>query len=322
MGRFASRAEIDAPLEFGPVHVVPYAVGRVDAWSDSPSPDGENARLYGELGVRATTHMWRIYRDVSNRLLDINQLKHIISPEVGLMLATAGGVKPDQLYPLEPGIEEHIEDLSGVTFGVRQRLQTKRGAAGKRRTVDWMRLDIMAGFFDADEDFHPTADGRWFASRPEHSMGRDFVNLDYVWHVSDSVDFQADMNWDIDDSRIGRAGIGLAVTRSPRFQYFVGLRTIDDLNSAILTFAAKYQINRKYAIQFVEQFDMDYDGGTNLVTSLTITRKFPRWYLGVTISYDRRYDDMTVMLQMWPEGIPEVRLDTGRMPLSDRSEKN
>ena len=37
---------------------------------------------------------------------------------------------------------------------------------------------------------------------------------------------------------------------------------------------------------------------------------------------DQRYDDLTVMLNFWPEGIPEVTVSTGRMRLLSQSEKN
>ncbi|MHC4561899.1 MAG: LPS-assembly protein LptD [Planctomycetota bacterium] len=320
LGRFAGRAELDYPMSLGPVRVVPYVANRLDYWSRRPT-GGEKNRLYGEVGVRATAHLWRVYNNISSRLWDLDKLRHIIMPEVGAFLA-CNNATPDDLFALTPEVEEHIEELSGVTFGVRQRLQTKRGPAGNRRTVDWMRLDIMAGFFSGTDRFHPSADGRYFMSRPEYSLGRDFVNIDYAWHISDSTTFLAEVNIDTEECRIGRSGIGLAVQRSPRLQYYVGLRTIDDLDSAIATLAFTYQLSRKYTVNFVQQYDFDYRGGDNLVTSLTLVRKFPRWYMGVTGTYDARWDDYTIMLNLWPEGVPEVGIRTGQMSLLNRSEKN
>ena len=320
MGRFDARGEIDWPVHVGPLNLVPYVAARGDYWTASPE-GGKSNRVHGEVGIRADTHLWRIYNNVDNRFWDLHKLKHIITPEVVAML-TANTATPAELYPLSPAIEEHIEGLSGVTFGVRQRLQTKRGKAGKQRTVDWMRLDVMAGFFDADPRFHPSADGRFFASRPEYSLGRDFINVDYAWKISDATTFLADMNYDINQSDLGRAGVGLAVRRDPRVDYFLGLRTIKDMETAVLTFAARYKINRKYTVTFSEQYDLDYDGGTNLSTTLTVTRKFPRWYVGLAASYDARYRDVTLMLQFWPEGIPEFMVETGEIYFPARSKEN
>ncbi len=321
MFRGDARAELDMPLAAGPVNIVPFVALRGDVWSDAPS-DGDHARIYIQTGVRASMDIWRVYNNVHSRLLDVNRIKHIITPEVAMFIAGTNGVSPDNLYPLSPGIEEHITRLSGGTFGVRQRWQTKRGEGDNERTVDWMELDIFAGVFDANENFRPPADGRYFMSRPEYSLGSNFVLIDYLWHISDATTFLADINYDIDDKTIGRAGVGLEVERSPRFSYFVGLRTINELSSAVGTYAIRYRINQKYTVAFAEQYDFDYDGGTNLSTAVTITRKFPRWYVSLVIEYDARYDDYTVMLNLWPEGISEAAFQTDAFSMRDRSDKN
>jgi len=321
IGRFDARGELDWPVHVGPFNLVPYVAARGTAWTDEPR-GGKNARPYGQVGARLNTHIWRVYNDVENRLLDINRLKHIITPEVEFMLASAGSVSPDDLYALSPDIEENITDLSGVVFGVRQRLQTKRGKPGRQRNVTWMRLDVTAGIFDAEDRFEPSADGRWFSSRPEYSLGRDFIYVDYAWHVSDSTTLLADANWDIGSSSLGRSGVGLAVHRSPRLAYYVGMRTINDLETAIATLIVRYKISRKYSIVFSEQYDFDFNDGTNLLTSVSITRKFPRWYAGLTLGYDRRYNDLTLLLNLWPEGLPEAAIRTQQVSVFNRSEKN
>ena len=320
MGRLDARGEIDYPLHPGPFNVVPYVAARGDVWSAKPS-GGKNNRLYGEVGVRANTHLWRIYSNAHSRFWDVNKLKHIITPEVVAWLA-GSTADPDDLYPLTAGIEYDMEAVSGISMGAHQRLQTKRGRPGKMRTVDWMRLGVFLQLFSANDRFQPSADGRMFTSRPEYSLARNAVNIDYTWHISDATTFLAMMNWDIDEGDLGRSGFGFVVKRDPRLEYYVGVRTIRDLESAIFTLAAKYQINRKYSIRALQQYDFDYDGGTNLATKFTIVRKFPRWYVGMTVAYDARWDDLTVMLQIWPEGIPEIAIDTGPMAFSERSDKN
>jgi hypothetical protein len=220
---------------------------------------------------------------------------------------------------MDPDIETHLGGLSGITFGIHQRLQTKRGQA--QTTVDWMRLDVVAGFYDS-EIKQPRSDGRFFGYRPENSIGRNHINIDYKWNISDSTALLADMNYDIDRSIIGRSGLALAISRDPRLGYFVGLRTIEDMDSTVGTFGIRYKLNEKYSISFFEQYDFDYRGGSNSLTSVTITRKLPRWYAGFTVTFDKRYDELTVMLMLWPEGIPEVEVSTGRMKLLDRSEEN
>ncbi len=320
--RADTRNEIDMPLKFGPYNFVPFVMGRGSYWSDKPT-GGKNFRPYLQTGVRVNTHFWRVYDNVRSRFWDVNRLKHIVTPEATGFLGWAGDIQPrEELFQMDPNIETHIGGLSGVTFGVHQRLQTKRGADPRAQTkVDWMRLDVVVGLYDSRFE-QPRSDGQFFGYRPENSIGRNHVNVDYTWNISDSTALLADMNYDIDRSIIGRSGLTLAVSRDPRLGYFIGLRTIEDMDSTVGTFGIRYKLNEKYSVSFAEQYDFDYRGGTNSFTSMTITRKLPRWYAGFTVTFDQRYNELTAMLMFWPEGIPEVEVTTGRMNLLDRSDEN
>jgi len=142
--------------------------------------------------------------------------------------------------------------------------------------------------------------------------------------VSDSTQLLADANYDIDDQRLGRGDIGLAVARDPRLRYYAGMRYTDDVDSAMGTFGVDYRINRKYSVSAFEQYDLSFDGGRNMSTSVTITRKLPRWYAAFTFSYDTTddNDELTLMVSFWPEGVDEVRLGGGKLSLLGSSDKN
>ncbi|MCD4700108.1 MAG: hypothetical protein K8R91_06010, partial [Phycisphaerae bacterium] len=68
-----------------------------------------------------------------------------------------------------------------------------------------------------------------------------------------------------------------------------------------------------------EQHDFDFDGGENLSTRVTLTRKFPRLYMAFTFGYDKTYDDVTLMVSVWPEGISEARFGTSKVGLLQRT---
>jgi len=318
--RLDTRNEVDFPFKLGPVNMVTYAMGRATYWDDHPV-GGEQCRPYGQVGLRANLHIWRLYDNVDSRLWDVHRLKHIITPEVNGFVSCAGGVEPWDLFPMEPDIEQHLRRQSGVAIGLHQRLQTKRGPAGNRRTVDWMRLNLVAGIYDNGPDLLP-ADGRFFFYRPEYSLGRNHLNADYTWHISDATTLLADGNLDLDTGILRRANAGFAVSRDPRLRYYLGLRYIRDLDSAIGVFGFRYKINPKYSIDLLEQYDFDYEGGECMVSSVTVTRKLPRWYASVTFAYDTTYDNVTLYLSMWPEGVPEARLSTGRLSIFQESDMN
>jgi hypothetical protein len=316
------------PMIFGaPVNVTPYVKGRLTYWGDSPGDRGGNGdqfRPYAQAGVRSNMHFWRVYPNVDSRLWDVHQLKHIITPEVLAFGSLTGGAEPHDLWPLEPGVEQHIYENHGVSFGLYQRLQTKRGPVGDQKTVDWMRFNVVLGMFAHDEP-DLRGDGRMFLANPEYSLQRDFLNAEYTWNISDTTALLADLNYDLGDGQCDRVNVGFAVQRDPRLSYYLGMRYIKELDSAVGTAAMKYQINKKYSVQLQEQYDFTYRGGVNLGSRISIVRKFPRWYVSLTFLYDQRAeegDDIGVILALWPEGVPEARFSSGRMELLNRSERN
>ena len=110
--------------------------------------------------------------------------------------------------------------------------------------------------------------------------------------------------------------------RDPRLRYYLGARYLDDLNSCVGTAGFNYELTRKYSFSLFQQYDFQYEGGHNLATSATITRKWPRWYTSFTFTYDQATDDIALYLTLWPEGVPEVQIGSGRMSLLGRSDQN
>ncbi|HUT57095.1 MAG TPA: hypothetical protein VNA25_04375, partial [Phycisphaerae bacterium] len=145
--RFDTRNEIDFPLHLGPLNLVHYATGRITAWEDAPAY-GNHCRPYGQVGLKANTHIWRQDAAVESRVWDVHGLRHIITPQAVGFLSTTGKVEPGDIFPLEADSEQHLIRMSGFHAGLYTRLQTRRGQPGGEQTVDWMRMNVVAGVFD------------------------------------------------------------------------------------------------------------------------------------------------------------------------------
>ena len=311
VGRADLRQEINAPIALGPVKVLPYVSGRGTYWSQTPN-DGGLLRGWMQVGVGTSMDIWRIHEDVDSKFWDLHRIKHVITP-YGAMFGSETNVDDlSRLKPFTSGVETLVQGMGGAVVGVRQLWQTKRGPKGNRQTVDWLRLDISAATFSEAETTLP-ADGRFLSSRPEYSFPQNAVNAKLAWSASDSTTLLADVNYDMDTAQIGRAHVGMAIDRRPRLSYFLGVRYIKLLDSSIGSAGLNYKISRKYAFRVFEQYDFDWRGGLNQVTAASISRKFSRSYIAMTISYDRTYDDVTVMFTFWPEGIREASLGGKRM---------
>lgn len=327
MFRGDTRQEIAMPLSVdtpvGVLNLAPYLVGRVTGWSDTLPYDSGDTRPYIQTGIRSNMSFWRVYNNARSRLFDVNRLRHVITPEVVFYTSAAGGAGPQDLYQLDQGIE-NINDTTGVLLSLKQRLETKRGAPGQERSVEWMRLNVDFAWFNKNDEYTP-GDGTFYFDRPENSIARRYIGFDYSWNVSDRTVLMADAKYDIENSRLDIANIGIAVQRDPRLSYYAGFRYIQELQAAVGTVGFDYIINKKYSIRAMEQYDFKFDDGSNLGTSFMIIRRFPRWNVGLDFSYDNREtgeDAVTVMLMLWPEGLPEARLGGGRYNLLSQSNKN
>ncbi|MBQ2683813.1 MAG: hypothetical protein IJG02_08055 [Thermoguttaceae bacterium] len=71
---FATRNELDLPMELGPVKVTPYGLGEFAYWSQAA--DGSLARGYGRGGVRMNLPVWKVDSDVHSRLWYLNGMAH------------------------------------------------------------------------------------------------------------------------------------------------------------------------------------------------------------------------------------------------------
>ena len=320
MGRGDTRHELDVPLKAGPVNITPYAVARATGWTDHPD-GGDDFRPFGQAGVKSNMDIWRVYNDVQSRLWDLDRLKHVITPEICAWATSTGGVKPDQMFPMDPGIEENVTSTSGVSFALYQRLLTKRGEPGKEQTVDWMRLDIVASVYDKPQNTLP-ADGRFFFDRPEQSLARNAVDFDYTWNISDATAILADANYDMNTNQFGRADAGIAIQRNPRLRYYLGIRYIRDQDTTVGTIGFNYKINTKYSLGFFEQYDFNVAEQKNLLTTINIIRKFERWYGAITFQYDATEGSFGVYFTIWPEGVPEAKIGSGRVSPLGTSTQN
>ena len=304
-GRLDSRQEVDLPLTLGPVKLVPFGVVRGSAWDDSPA-DGGVGRVFGGVGLRGSMYLWRIY-DVESELWDIHGLRHIIKPDI---TAWVNGTNrdPDELYPFTENIEG-IDEIDGVSIGIRQRWQTKRGGPDRERITDVFMLDIEAGFFNNAPSFECTH-GYASYSRPENSISRNYLNAAFTWRVNDTTTLISEANFDLNDGELDVFNISCAVERPPRLSYLIGYRFIEETDSNLLALGANYRISEKHTITVREEFDLQH--GETLEFSLGVIRKFPRWYVGLTFDLDKVEDDLGISMSVWPEGFPRAVIGSRR----------
>ncbi|NBC10285.1 MAG: LPS assembly protein LptD [Planctomycetes bacterium] len=302
IARGDTRHELTLPLDFGPLDVTPYAVGRVTAWdSDFGDFNGQanedNVRFWGGGGVRPGIEFSRTFKQVGNDLLDVHQLRHIIEPHTDLFWH-GSTIDRDDLPVFDPEVEG-LSEGGGVRVGMTNTLQTKRGGPGRWRSVDWVRLrtDLILRTDDADTDADVP---RYYEYRPEYALGGDHFYTELLWMVTDTLGVMGDLTYNLEDTQTAQWRLGISLDHSPRLRSFVTYHEVDTLDSRILTYGFDYDLTSKYRLGFVHRLDFAENESRNI--GLTLDRQLPRWTLRGVIDYDEIDSEAVVGFILVPQG--------------------
>lgn len=331
------RTEVDMPVRRNSFKIVPFIAGTF-AYDDRSGfrrslvdgtytgQSGEDKVMIGEAGVRISQQpYWKVYPNVKSRLWDLNQLRHIVRP----YLTAVGYLESDSV----------VDQRDTVNIGLSQQLQTKRGVGDKTRTVDWMRLDTEITFVDSSESAGSSGPDRFIWNKPMVPMRvlsapaifngdlaaslqrfemfgprRDYVSADYIWRISDTTALLSDMNLDLQSGVVQQFNIGFSRLCWPNLSYYIGsrylrrVRILNEEGSNIFTFAASYILDPRYTLVFSQQFDFDY--GANIRSEISLVRRYHRTYWALTYSTDESLDSQAIVLNIWPQGVPEMSFGT------------
>ncbi len=337
---FSHRTELDMPLYSVPFKLVPFVAGtfgyddrsgfRRSLVDGSYSGSfGEDKVWVGEAGVRVGTQYWKAYPDVKSRLWDLNQLRHIIKPQLTAVL-----------YEENDSVVKQHDTLN---VGISQRLQTKRGASDNQQTVDWMRLDTDFTWVNNSESADSTGPDRFIWNKPIVPLRvlstpdifhgdlsnnnnlhrfemfgprRNYFGADYIWRLSDTSAVLSDMHFDMQSGVVQQFNVGFSHLRWPDLSYYIGSRylrrveVLDEKGSNAFTFAATYVLDPRYTVVFSQQFDFDY--GANIRSDIALIRRYHRVYCALTYSTDQSLDRQSIVFSIWPEGLPELAIGPRR----------
>jgi lipopolysaccharide assembly outer membrane protein LptD (OstA) len=296
------RQEIAYPISAGQFRVLPYFVGRLTGYSDSPD-ESNQGRVYVGTGIRFNTSFWKVDDSAESRLLDIHRLRHVIEPELHLY-TSAETVDRTDVFVYDEQVDA-INDITAAQIALRQRWQTKRGGPGRWRSVDFFTLNVEGNFFlnqPADDVLDPTGfRGLFFPSLPEASIPRNGINADALWRISDSTALLSDVQYNLDDLTLATTSIGLAVQRDTRLSYFLGARYIGEINSMIASAAANYQLSSKYSLRGTQSFNLGERRNQN--SAITLVRLFDRFFMSFTFYYDAIDDESGFRFGIAPQGL-------------------
>ncbi len=305
--RFDSRQEVTAPLRVGQVDVTPFAVARLTAYDEDFedfSGESDPARLYGMLGVTLGTEIHRTLTGFRSRLLDIDGLRHVVSPS---FTAAYGEATLDaQDLPVYDFDVEPLAQGGIFRFGLTNTFQTRRGGFGRQRTVDWVTLqtDLVLRTEDG-EGYNNRGDviiPRYFGYRPELAVGGDHFYTQLMWMVTDSLGMTGDLTYALDESEVVQWRVLAELDHSPRLRSSVGYTEIEALDAQLLTYGLSYKLTSKYTISASQTLDFS-ESGESRSLSLALDRELPQVTFRVFASFDQLEDEQSFGIALVPKGL-------------------
>lgn len=145
--RFDTYNQISRVSKLGFLHITPYAGGRQTYYTKDKYGDHNWLRSAFYTGVKVETKFFRIFDVTTDRWnLDINKLRHVVTPTVSYDYIHTPTIVPEKLVQFDS--IDGVDRLNRISLSLENKLQTKRklGSEGGLKAVDLARLLITTHY--------------------------------------------------------------------------------------------------------------------------------------------------------------------------------
>ncbi len=260
--RFDSFHEISRPMKVNIFALKPYMNYRFDYYSKNKFGEENLTRHVIGGGVDFNTKFYRIF-DVSTDFLglNINRLRHILEPSIKYESVRMRSVLPGTLFQMDD--IDAIDDKDTVTFGIDNRLQTKRIINGVEKTVNIVSYNTYLVY-----DF-----------KNETCGGSTFLNWtnEVVLRPYDWMSAKFKFIYDVPNDQFSSADLDLQLREKGKWHLYLQHKFLKE-GSKQLTVDAMYRLNDKWGIGGYVRTEFD-EGTVNEEWEIRATRDLHCWYL-------------------------------------------
>jgi hypothetical protein len=177
-------------------------------------------------------------------------------------------------------------------MGMRNRLQTKRGAPGEERIIDWMTLDTNATWFPD-------------SNRDDFGAPIGLIDYDWKWHIGDRFSILSDGAADTFGDGLRTVSIGGMVNRPSRANAYLGFRTIGGpFEANIILGTVNYRMGPKWVGSANASIDLGNAG--NVAQSFYVSRIGESLIATVGAHYNESTDNVGVSFLVEPRFLPKL----------------
>jgi len=337
----ATRHEIDAPVQLGPVKAVPYALGEVAHWQEDRAGN-DVTRLYGQFGLRTSLPFVKVMPDVRNEFFNLNGLAHKISLDSDTFYADANR-DMDGL-----ALYNRLDDESVEAFERRFYLPSSgldltlyppnddrfdpRHFAHRYGMQSW----VTTGNTEIVEDHFVqrwSLRQRWQTKRglpgqerivdwivfdtsaslffePDRDNSGETVGMidyNFRWHLGDRFTVLSDGYFDVFDLGLKTVSFGTVISRPGRGRVYVGMRSYEGpISSNLLLGSVSYRMSEKWITQANATVNLDKIGNNS--QSLRFVRIGESLLISLGFSYQQARDNVGLHFAIEPRFLPRTSL--------------
>lgn len=253
-------------------NIIPRAAYRGTWYSGTPGGSAEYRSVF-ELGTLAAFKARKVLTEKSG--FYGTGLRHILEPYADYSYRYASGVETNDLYQFDE--IDTFGDRNEVRFGLRNFIQTKRGA---KRIVNFLDADLYTAY-----RLDPLDDGNEFGP----------VDADLQMLLTDHFRIQSDLEYDMYDASFNRYNARLKYQTDDLSEYAFEYRYLSDTRSL---YAASVDLfpNDDWSYQFLARYDTTF--GEWRDRRVMVNHKFDCVGMGVGFKMDED-DELTLWFQLW-----------------------
>lgn len=259
--RFDFFNEWFTPYKWNEWKLTPFVSARGTYYSRERESSDDHFRTAFGLGADVRTHFYKTYAATFDKFgIEINHLRHIVEPSIRYQSILHSSVSDEQLGLFDE--VDRVDNQDIVTFGIENRVQTKRVIRGRTQRVDLVSLNTYLSY-----EIHP--DGRSlatnFAPIDDGQTASNFTILNQEITVRPYEWLLGEIRFDYDFPRNSlRVFNDDIVLRVRRFKLLFGHRFTNDIAGAKgsnqFVFQGSYIINPLWELGAYIRWDAEIDG--------------------------------------------------------------
>jgi LPS-assembly protein len=244
--------------------------------------DDDSVRRIFKTGADVSTKFYKIY-DVTYKKygIEINRLRHVITPTVGYFFQHKPTLTSDKLFQYDSMDSRYQVDK--FSLGLENKLQTKRGGA----SVDVLRALLTTDFRLKDNQMAVITNHQAAMASSSGSFGD--VTLDTELIPNEFVSFYSDMTYDNDQNHLRTANFDMYLNSHKNWAFDISRRYTHD-DDDIVTATWEYKFNPKWRTAVYQRWNVDT--GAWQERRYAFVRDLHSWEVEFSVGQKRPYDQV------------------------------